>query len=580
MPIQADEANIHQLFNHESIYRMPMFQRRYTWSTTAGEENGRRMWRDIDELLDEEVDKSFLGALVVRIEATGPLHPDDIEIIDGQQRITTLYVLLCAIVRYCEKIRETDLASTIANRYLVISSDPQHPNVPKIKPTVKDTEQFNRTIRELRTIENPSLAIDCGDGIRIRKMFNFHMKEIKSRCQPEGVHEQEKLDAIIHNVTQNLSFVLIQVPNEYDENKVFETLNDRGIPLTAADLVRNLIFSNVDGDPSVEEAVYNNHWLPLEDNLRYSDIDKMKEYFYPFGLSFDPSIKKNNLYRSLKENWRGFSAHDIIIDLKKHVPAYRALVFGPSSLEPEQFEHQELRTRIERFHRLRIPTSMYSFMLNLLTNSTSNSEIDECIKCMDIIESLLIRRSFLDIEPTGIHALFKGMWQSCGEKPDSRKMFEILENVAHFKFPSDDEFTGGVIGKSTNFYKRKTALYVCLEYETHLQDRGDRLPEMEDISREHVMPQTLPDEHDYIVSDDDHEEMVNSWANICLLTGQANSEISNSIWADKRTYYSEESVFKSTRKIARECETFGTKQLLHRANQLVNFSLDRWPRHY
>lgn len=556
---------------------MPMFQRRFAWATTSGDENGRRLWRDLDEVLESQVEKSFLGALVVKVDSMGPLRPDYIEIIDGQQRLTTLYMLLSAIVRYCEKNREMNIATTLASRYLIITGNSELPNVPKLQPTLKDTDQFNRTIRELRSIENPTLPVDSGDGTKLRRMFLFHMKEIENRCKIDGNHDSERLRDLIDKVTQKLSFVLIQVPDEYDENKVFETLNERGVPLSAGDLVRNLIFSNVGDDPQAAIAIYNNRWIPFENMFTFAESDRFNGYFYPFGLSIDPNIKKNSLYRVLKEKWSGKSADEIITLLERHIPSYRALVFGLEAVDSSIFEDQDLRKRIDRLYRLKIPTSMYSYLFNLLTSTVDGSDIREVVKCLDIVESILVRRSFLDIEPTGIHGLFKGMWQTCENRPDAQKLFEIIDRTPYFKYPYDDNFTVGVTGVGTNFYSRKIANYICSEYEFSLHNSGDR-PSLENITREHIIPQNPLADNDYNITEDDLENWVNTWANICILTGQANSEIQNANWAEKRVYYQNESIFKSTRKISQENPTMGIRELERRSEDLVRFALNRWPR--
>jgi len=577
MSIEANEANLDSIFTAASIYKMPMFQRRFAWSTTQKEENGKRLWRDIDEVYEGQVDKTFLGALVVKIHSTGPLRPDDIEVIDGQQRLTTLYMLMCAIVRYCEKNRLNNIANDFATRYLVITGNSQNPNVPKIKPTLKDTRQFNTTIQEIRSIENPTLSVDSGDGIKLRKMFNFHMKEIESRCKPEGNHVQERLDLLIESIMFNLSFVLIQVPNEYDENKVFETLNERGIPLTAGDLVRNLIFSNVGSDPGIAESIYNNRWIPFESSFTFGDKEAFSGYFYPFGLSVDPSIKKNSLYRILKQKWSGKAASEILDLLSKHVPSYMALVFGLDSISFEVFEDSNLRQRIDRLHRMKVPTSMYPYLFNLLTATENGSDLQETIRCIDIIESVLVRRSFLDIEPTGIHGLFKGMWQTCGERPNPEEMFRILDRTAYFKFPNDADFNIAVIGKGTNFYGRRISKYIVSEYEYHLHTQGDR-PSLENVTLEHIIPQTREPGNDYKISDEEYEEWGGSWANICLLSGQANSELQNSNWSIKKPYYVNESIYKSTREVGRDYSEMGLTDLQVRANQLAQFALVRWNR--
>jgi hypothetical protein len=253
------------------------------------------------------------------------------------------------------------------------------------------------------------------------------------------------------------------------------------------------------------------------------------------------------------------------------------LVFGLEAVDSSIFEDQDLRKRIDRLYRLKIPTSMYSYLFNLLTSTVDGSDIREVVKCLDIVESILVRRSFLDIEPTGIHGLFKGMWQTCENRPDAQKLFEVIDRTPYFKYPYDDNFTVGVTGVGTNFYSRKIANYICSEYEFSLHNSGDR-PSLENITREHIIPQNPLADNDYNITEDDLENWVNTWANICILTGQANSEIQNANWAEKRVYYQNESIFKSTRKISQENPTMGIRELERRSEDLVRFALNRWPR--
>lgn len=579
MPIETDEATIDTLFSANSIFRMPMFQRRFEWTTTRGtSQNGARFWSDLDELLEEQVEKSFLGAIVVKNVYFGPLRPSIVEVIDGQQRITTIYTLLCAITRFSERNNYSG-ASTMANTYLMLSNNPTTGNKPKIEPTLKDVAQFNQIISELRSIENPSLLPNSGDGRRLRSMYLFHLREVEKRCIENGVYSESKLENLIHHVTRNLAFVLIQVPDEYDANRVFETLNERGISLSTADLVRNLIFSRSESNPATIEAIYNNHWIPLENQFNYEDKVKFAGYFYPFGLSFDPNVKKNSLYRILKDTWADLDPREMIEQLEIHTNTYRGLVFGVDSLQDDVFPNEDLRLRIDRLHRLGAPTSMYAFLFNVITHSQTQDDLTETLRCLDIVESILVRRSFLAIEPTGIHGLFKGLWQACGSTANSHRMQEILDAVEYFKFPEDSAFREAVVGKGTNFYARKMAMYICTEYEIYLhrENGGDR-PSLEDITKEHIIPQSLENAHDYDISVEEHSEWVNSWPNIVLLQPEANSQIGNKNWSIKKPFYQNQSVFQSTRVMGQE-ESINVQVLEERGQMLSEFAVNRWPRH-
>ena len=119
MSTDSDAISIHELLQDRSIYQMPLFQRKYQWSVGDQLE---KFWSDISTVVDDQVDRSFLGAIVLQTENEGTSKRSRVfTVIDGQQRITTFYLFMCAIVNYSRSKGFENVASDLETQYLILS---------------------------------------------------------------------------------------------------------------------------------------------------------------------------------------------------------------------------------------------------------------------------------------------------------------------------------------------------------------------------------------------------------------------------------------------------------------------------
>jgi hypothetical protein len=585
------------MFRGEMTFLVPPYQRRFVWKTTSGGKQGERLWGDIDELLENEVDKAFLGPIVIDQEERSAFDTPEVSIIDGQQRITCLYTLLWAMLRQAEICNYDDAKALLRRRlsFLKEGGD-QEGTMPKLIPAMLDRTTFNQKMREATSFDPPlRLQLDYGgENTDLKKMFNYHGKMVKSRVRHEGGDlNRERMDRLIEVVLRGLTFASIEVPDEYDSNKVFQTLNDQGIALTAADMVRNLIFSKYNRD-NMEGAsqMFKTGWMPFEESLQEGSL--LTDYFYRFGIVKDSETKKGNLFRKLRIMWTNTTPSQIMEDLTEYVPAYRALKLGAANAyhgvdeEAVDFENkfEQITEDLQRLIDIKTPAAMDSYLISLLRDFEEGNCDAEAVKsCIEVIESFLVRRSFCSIEATGLHALFKELWDDeLGSTP--MHLLQKIHSSPHIKFPEDDDFEMAVRGEGTDFYARKMALYICREYDRYLNgNAGNQMDFVaEPPTKEHIIPNTYREDWDYLGSEgevldvEEHAGWKNSWANITLLTLEANGQIGDRDWSEKKPYYTDESLFQTTRQIGNEYDDMGIKQIKERANELVTWALERWPR--
>ncbi len=254
--MKAGEVLFQQLLDGKVQYRVPLFQRTYSWQ----EEHWQRLWDDILEIYALEQPRShFLGAIVTLPMTDSPEHCSKFVLIDGQQRLTTLFILLSVMRNVAKSQPETQqLAAQIVEECLVNRFALRQDERVKMKPTQQDLDEFNKAV--------------LGDGAahsgRIGQAMRFF-----ERALNEGDLDGQPLNLPrLHScVTGYLALVSIKLDKEDSPHRIFESLNNTGMVLTASDLVRNHIFMQIH-DEAEQTRAYQQHWLPMQARMNPSRI--------------------------------------------------------------------------------------------------------------------------------------------------------------------------------------------------------------------------------------------------------------------------------------------------------------------
>lgn len=571
----SDENDIANVISGDTVFTIPYFQRAYRWKT----ERLRRLEKDILAIVDSDGDEMhFLGAIIVHGRRSNPSDPNVFDVIDGQQRITTLFIYLCAIVKTLCQADEIDEAISLFQKYLVIGRKTSLSSNFKLHSSKDDRAQLNGVFQELiadrafkerlGTDYRPRFLASTGSQRgNIRNNYLAALRFLKEQVSKEGT---DRLRAIYRAILDSMSVVQIDVDDPLNGPKIFDSLNSEQEPMTIGDLVRNEIFSKiVEEQPQVIEEIDETCWQPFYKRFQHNGQNLFDAYFFPYGLTKDPNLRKSEVYGSLKSGWQGITdPADIIAELGTYQDAFIDLVVGTNS----QKHPKPVAQRFFNLHAARAPTSTYPFLMQL-SNAIKSGGVNatEGIAVLEVVESFLVRRAICGHEPTGLHSVFKRLWTDCVGNPTDT---EVTTNIKQHKtvvWPNDDELRQAVQHRS--LYGAGVTHYVLLQHDKSLG--GDQPSDIPWI--EHVLPSKPAKEWFKTFTREQHEQLKDLLANLVPLSGPMNIDVSNAPYAKKRPTFEADSMFKSARALAKENVTWTPKAIARRGKAMADWSVKRWP---
>ena len=562
----------------------PLFQRRYVW----GRQQIDMLWADIDTIVDGQYQGRFLGALVFDDERPSTAGEAGLYwIIDGQQRMTTMVLTIVALAAHARRygVDGQAIASDLYEQY-VVSRKRATKNQPKLRPTLKDTRQFNDVLRsafgngfDLDIDVEREAGESNGDLAKAYKLLLNHVERRTSFSEdgsdlPEDV-VVARVETLRDVLLDHLEFVEIRLGDSHDPNEVFDRLNNEGVKLGIIDLVRNEVLKRMRDDAKSALKLYSEEWKPFEDS--FADEGAKSGYFFPFALTVDPQITKAGTFRALAQRWAKVAGEntkdprqemlDIMHDLRRHQSSYNAI----HSARLDGLE-SELQEPIRRLNALNRPTSCYPYVIQLLSAASAGEvDISDAVKCLEILESFLVRRAILGIEPTGLHAIFKRLWKDAGADP-AKVRDEIVSNTV--VYPDDARLRIAI--DTGDLYHRRICGYVLLEHE-RLYTAGDVLTTFPVVTIDHVMPQSHSGDWAAKVTPKDHTDLVNTWANLVPLSNAANAGKGTSSWIEAKARLENETVFATTKYLYNSYATWDRESIQHRSIAIQDWAVARWP---
>jgi len=503
-------------------------------------------------------------------------------IVDGQQRVTTLYLSVMAAVEVAARAGELDWASDILGRFLLVRPMAGLSRNTKLVPSFNDRAQFTelwKRITEIKNFASHNIVASnppkppASSGKPMGAMISQYGR---IRTEMARVFRDEGLGGLDHRVvviTTQLSVVSISLRDPTVAPKIFERLNYGAEPITVADLVRNEVFARSGDDPATALHLFETRWEPFVGRFddKNADLDR---FLFPYGLMQNANVKKADLFAALRKHWDKYDdPKDIIDDLEQYQPAYLALTAG----RDYQDDHAEVRRRVNRLYRAGRPSSIFPFVLRLLRKFELGVLAEGNVtEVLDALESFLFRRAILGIEPTGLHAVFKGLWQELvGDADESHlnesvtaiRMREAIASKATVIWPSDLEFKSGILTGA--LYRRKIAGYAVREYEVSL--KGETPSDQHQI--EHIAPQT-PTAYWADAIPKDYDDVVHTWGNLLPLTPTMNPAAGQGDFPVKKTAYAD-SIFASARKISK-APAWNADVIRSRSAGIADWAVTRW----
>ena len=454
--------NVRSVFEVERRLSAPLYQRRFSWD----KKNLDEFWEDIRSVEEGQSEALFLGAIILKHE--GPSDPssgalEEFLVLDGQQRIATLFLTLLAIALEWQEHGHLNEATAVAETFLM-STRTTTRGKPRFFPTIPDTPEFVSLCRKL----NVNWDVPSNARFRPGKMsaaLELAQAEVRFRCAREEGFDGESLRALERTIVDTIEIAVINIAERHQPNEVFDRLNRKGQTLTVGDLVKNEIFRRLGADAATAIQLYREHWEPFENS--FDDKRQLDNYYYPFTLTVDERATVSRAFQILSNHWDSTIRDDnelattaelIIEDLSQFVPEYNALAAGA-----DYSTTQDISVCVERLVRMPAPRVTYAFLVQLLrAQRIGLLSKSDTAKCLHIVESFLVRRAFSGREPTGLHAVFKGLWQTNKGNPSS--LVSDLQTRT-IDFPTDDQLRSDITSKP--FYGRRLDGYVLAELEIH-----------------------------------------------------------------------------------------------------------------
>ena len=498
--MHAGETKIQTIIDNQRQYVIPLFQRPYSWESPQW----NALWQDLAELCEEEHPRNhFIGSIVTMPSKSVPEGVTKYILIDGQQRLTTLLLLL-AVIRDKARKLPGNLADKIDD-LLLKNRYQEGTEVYKLLPTQADRSAF-------------CAIMDGGaapKGVLLATAYDFFTRRLRLSTDI-GL---EKLYDVIRNHLVLVSIVLDKDDNPY---LIFESLNATGRPLTQADLIRNFFFMRI--DVRLQEKIYAEHWKPMQDRLG----ENLTEFIRHFLMRDGKIVRQNDIYFTLKENIESHS-HDEIIAYLQEVAVFSR--FYAKLLQPQEEKSAKIRERMDRLNRYEATTA-YPFLLNVYHDYERKklSEADFAV-ILDMLESFLIRRFICGVATSGLTKIFPSLYAQSGR--GSSLVEGVRQTLRDKNFPRDQQFKEQFVTAKIYGGDRSAKAKLILERLEFSFDHKEPV-DPATLTIEHIMPRTPTDWWRQHLGDDweaVHEEWLDTVGNLTL-TGY-NSELSNSDFPTK-----------------------------------------------
>lgn len=499
--MQAKETKLQDIIEGTKQYVIPLFQRTYSWTSKEWE----ILWKDLVELCEAENPRThFIGSIVNMPTVSVPEGVAKYLLIDGQQRLTTIFILLTLLRNKARENQNIRFADEINNTLLVNQYKDGQDHY-KLMPTQVDRATYQNFITGTPNTQENQLT-------RAYDFFDKKFKQIEL--------EPEKLKKIITSYFSVVSIVLDADDNPY---LVFESLNAKGRPLTQADLIRNYFFMRI--HVNKQDEVYNLLWQPMQTALGES----LTEYIRHFLMRNGSIIKQGDVYYSLKENISTTNAIDYLKELKNYSVYYQRLIY------PEFEPDAELQKYFRRLNRIEVTTA-YPLLLNFYGNY-NDGKISKAdfVSILKILENYLIRRFVCNVPTNQLNKIFPTVYPQIAAKY-SENIVEGCKAILQSRgYPKDNEFF--LRFKETKFYgggDRVVKTKLILETIEEKYAHKEQVP-FDNLTVEHIMPQTLSEwwQHELGIDwEETHDLYLHTIGNLTLTA--YNTELSNDDFPTKK----------------------------------------------
>jgi uncharacterized protein with ParB-like and HNH nuclease domain len=541
--MQASETSFQPIIEGTKQYVIPLFQRSYSWTN----KEWQILWEDLTYLCENEEPKThFIGSIVTMPTISVPEGVSKFLLIDGQQRLTTIFILLSLIRDMAESSNDKKLAEKI-NQTMLVNPFETDWDYFKLLPTQIDRKAFHNLIKKL----------SLEDKGQIYKCYNFFVTKFKKLESPD-------LFALSKVINSRLSVVSIVLSSDDNPHLVFESLNAKGRPLTQADLIRNYFFMRIHVDE--QESRYSELWKPMQSALE----DSLTEFIRHYLMREGNIVKKSDVYFILKDK---VDKKNAIIELKKLLTFSE---YYEKLINPTKESNDKIRSSLQELNRLEVTTA-YPFLLNCYHEySQGQITLEEFTSLLSILQHFVIRRFICNIPTNALNKIFPNLFKQAKLRNSRDLIKGVCVELQSKNYPRDEEFKNRLI--ESRLYgagDRRQKTKLILEKIENTFNHKEKV-DFKDLQVEHIMPQTHTKWwRDHLGEEwkNDHEVILHTLGNLTLTA--YNPELSNSSFPDKRKQLSDSHL--ELNKYFNHCDEWKRADIEQRGKVLADLALSVWP---
>ncbi|MBI1351765.1 MAG: DUF262 domain-containing protein [Actinomycetales bacterium] len=594
------------IFGSHVRYVVPLFQRPYVWNK---EEQWQPLWDDISTLTDRllevtpglyggpPVPPHFLGAIVLDQQLTPSAYIGVRHVIDGQQRLTTLQIVLDAAQWVVEQHGHPMDSQALKVLVLNDASIAQHPDeVYKVWPTDRDQEAFRAAMDNQVTITKEL------SRSRIAQAHAFFVARVQQWAFAAGDDgAAERLHALVAALRDYLKVVVIDLEPGDNAQVIFETLNHRGAPLLAADLVKNFVFQMIEAQHDDVQGLYADHWRELDSDywrqlvtqgrLYRPRIDVFLNYW--LTMRFLREVPTDRVFSDFRDYVLTHQPDitELLRDLSADATVYKSLESLPATSVEGQFYYRIIRAMDS--------SAVGPILLWLLGHPEEQLPLEQRHRALQAIESWLVRRALCRATAKNVNLVVIDLLKELSKAGpavagDTVVAFLDGQLADSRLWPTDESVTASLA--SSEIYRSLTRARFRMVLEA-LEDSsrgelGEGVQCPRNLTVEHVMPQAWREYWKEDIGDDvaagiNRDHLVQTLGNLTLVNGKLNPTLSNRPWRfeteegdeGKRAYLLSYSELKLNAHLVKNHEAGWTEQdITARTAELSRKVIELWPR--
>jgi uncharacterized protein with ParB-like and HNH nuclease domain len=514
--MKANETNLNKfLSQNDTQFVIPVYQRNYDWKHSQC----KQFIDDILEVGDNKnIPAHFLGSIVYvhdDLYTTGEI--DELVIIDGQQRLTTLTLVYIVLYKLAQKLEDGSLENRINETYL-------------INKFAEDEEKL-----KLRPTENNDVALKfllSQDG---NEDFQEFSKLVENYNYLESRINRQNYKVVLHGIDK-LVFVEISLDRRNDNpQKIFESLNSTGLELSQADLIRNYILMGLDN--KTQKNIYENYWKKIEHLAKDNDSNesRVSDFMRDYLTNENKKIPiKKRVYEEFKAKYPVQNVHA----LKKELGRIKLFTkYYNKLINPENEDDKEIKEQINYIKKLGSNVT-YPFLLRIYDDFEKDI-IDKkvFINVLETVQSFVWRRFIISLPSNSLNKIFMRLYEDVNLNNYLESIqIALLKKKGTQRFPRNTEVKNALKEKDIYSSKARNRLYLLERLENYKNRETVEISDNSNIIVEHIFPQNPDPRWENMLQKDEYNELeekyINTLANLTL-SGN-NGSLGNRYFTDKR----------------------------------------------